>query len=727
MLIAHRNSKDGRTQPFADHAAAVADRSARFAAAFGDERPARLIGLLHDIGKCSPAGQARLLGGTESVEHSAAGAEVLGSDPKHSLYGYLLAYCIAGHHTGLPNGGSSGDMPDRPTLSAKLKRQKARGGDYLPYLSEIDEPADKNPPFAMTLSQEDGPFALAFRTRMLYSCLVDADFLDTEAFMNNAPLRQGMGDPLPELLDRLRQRLASFGTPDSSVSVKRAQVLRDCLAAAQAPRGLFSLTVPTGGGKTLSSLAFALSHAIQNQLDRVIYVIPYTSIIDQTARVFREALGDGSVLEHHHNVNYDVPDSGETDPRALAAENWDAPVVVTTNVQFFESLFSNRSSRCRKLHNIANSVVIFDEAQMLPVELLLPCIRTIEQLVVNHRCTAVLCSATQPALEPFLTPSVRPCEICTDPQALYAALRRVRYEDLGQLDDEALLSRLNAHDRALCVVNTKLQAQTLYQGLSGEGCYHLSTLMTPTHRRRTLLEINARLDPRRRDRPPCRVVSTSLIEAGVDVDFPVVYREEAGLDSEIQAAGRCNREGRLSPRDAVVYFFSPEERYQRKRPLSLHLPVSVSRLVQKSHADIASPEAIHAYFSQYFNAKGTSLDQKDILLKIQRGVEAGFSLPFADAAEQFRVIDAPTRTVLIPEDDEARGIIAALQNGAFSRALLRRAGLHAVSVYPRQYELLLSAGLLSVLDDELAALRDLSAYSDQTGLQIPQSGICIFA
>ena len=468
-----------------------------------------------------------------------------------------------------------------------------------------------------------------------------------------------------------------------------------------------------------------MKHALQNGLRRIIYVIPYTSIIDQTAAVFRGALGDRNVLEHHHNVDYDSSEDRETDLRALATENWDAPVIVTTNVQFFESLFANRTSRCRKLHNIANSVIIFDEAQMLPVDLLLPCVHAIEELVRNHRCTAVLCSATQPALRRYFDSSIPISEICSNPSELYSTLRRVRYKNAGQLDDAALLERLQRQDQVLCVVNTKLQAQILFEGLSGEGNFHLSTLMTPTHRRRILAEIRERLD----QRLPCRVVSTSLIEAGVDVDFPVVYREEAGLDSAVQAAGRCNREGKRSADESFVYLFRPEERYENKRPPSLKRPVDIARIVSKEYADISTPEAIFRYFSLLFSYTGDALDKKNIVKQLDQGFVSGLSIPFASVAEQFRVIDSPTRTVLIPNDDqsssEAHSLIAALQNGARSREIIRKVGLHAVSVYPKQYELLHAAGALEILDNELAVLRDESLYHEQTGLHIPQGGIAI--
>lgn len=725
-LIAH-SSPDGRTQLFCDHAAAVSRLSSDFAAEFDAANEAGVIGLLHDIGKCSPAGQRRIHGGTDRVEHAAAGAEVLGDNWRKNPFGYLLSYCVAGHHAGLPDGGVSTDTEDRATLCAKLSRQKKRNFDYAPYEEALAQPVPVISPFRLERAKQYPGFSYTFRTRMLFSCLVDADFLDTEAFMNNAQLRCGIGDPLPILFERLQTKLASFGAPQNAVAEKRKQVQQDCLRAAEQPRGLFTLTVPTGGGKTLSSLAFALKHALQNGLRRVIYVIPYTSIIDQTAAVFREVLGEQNVLEHHHNVNYDSSEDRETDPRVLATENWDAPVIVTTNVQFFESLFANRTSRCRKLHNIANSVLIFDEAQMLPLNLLLPCVRAIEELVRNHRCTAVLCSATQPALRRYFDDSVEMREITSSPEELYRALRRVRFEHAGRLDDAALLERLQQQNQVLCVVNTKLQAQTLFEGLTGEGNYHLSTLMTPTHRRRILAEIRERLT----NHLSCRVISTSLIEAGVDVDFPIVYRQEAGLDSAVQAAGRCNREGNRNADDSVVYVFQPEEQYETKLPHSLKLPITVARVVQSNHSDIAAPDAIHDYFQRYFNFRGESLDQKEILNQIERGVKAGLSIPFASIAEQFRVIESPTLTVLIPNDGganpESRSLIVALRNGARSRELIRKAGLHSVSVYPKQFELLLGAGALEILDEELAVLRDETLYTKDTGLHIPQNGIAVFS
>lgn len=367
---------------------------------------------------------------------------------------------------------------------------------------------------------------------MLYSCLVDADFLDTEAFMDGRG-REHNETSMEQLWDRLQSYISGWFPPKGELNRQRCKILEQCIqeGEARAP-GLFSLTVPTGGGKTVASLAFALAHAKKHNLERVIYVIPYTSIIEQTAEVFREILGAENVLEHHSNVLYDLEE--EADPHTIslakATENWDMPVVVTTAVQFFESLYACRSSQCRKLHNIAGSVVIFDEAQMLPIPYLRPCVWAISQLVEHYGVSAVLCTATQPALEPIFReflPQIPVQELCPPDTCQWDVFRRVTFRRAGSLTWDELAAQLNTHSQVLCIVNTRKAAQAVYGRLDGTGCFHLSTLMCPSHRKAQLREIRRRL----REGLPCRVVSTSLIEAGVDVDFPIVFREQSGLDS----------------------------------------------------------------------------------------------------------------------------------------------------------------------------------------------------
>ena len=396
MYLAHR-ADDGREQSILEHDSNVAALCAAFAASFGAEGVGREVGLAHDIGKYSARFQRRILGEDIQVDHSTAGALDLA---KHARC--LLAYCVAGHHGGLPDGGGKWDAPSAPTLYGRLKRPVEPYGDFA---KEIQlESARFRPP--KYLGQRG--FTVSFWIRMLFSCLVDADYLDTEAFMLGSPPPRGSDITMDELLARLENHVASWWDAKTELNRIRCDILRACLDAGktQAP-GLFTLTVPTGGGKTTSSLAFALRHAAAHGKKRIVYVIPYTSIIEQTADTFRKALGEDVILEHHANVDFGDDESGRPDPakerKKLASENWDMPVVVTTAVQFFESLFASKPSRCRKLHNLVDSVIIFDEAQTIPLPYLLPCVRVIAELTVNYGATCVLCTATQPALGPLFT------------------------------------------------------------------------------------------------------------------------------------------------------------------------------------------------------------------------------------------------------------------------------------------------------------------------------------
>lgn len=452
-------------------------------------------------------------------------------------------------------------------------------------------------------------------------------------------------------------------------------------------------------------------------MDRVIYVIPYTSIIDQTVETFSDLLGEENVLAHYAGVDYQAVEPDEMTPeqyrKLLASENWDAPVVVTTAVQFFESLYANRSSRCRKLHNIANSVVIFDEAQTIPPDYLLPCLSAIAQLVQDYHTTAVLCTATQPALGPLfsrLAPRLSICEICPHTDALYEALRRTTLADLGTISRDALCSRLCAHEQVLCVVNRRSTAQALFAALPPDGSYCLTTLLCAADRRRQLREIRARL----RNGLPCRVVSTSLIEAGVDVDFPAVYREQCGLDSLLQAAGRCNREGKRCAAESIVYRFCLEN---EPAPAMLAKNISALTFAARRSPDLASPQAIEAYFSELYRIRGErALDKKGILPALQSGI-SGCLLPFAQVAETFHLIETPTRTVYLPVGDGA-ALCARLQRGECSRALLRQLGIYSIACYTAQFDALDAAGALELLPDGSAILTDLSKYNAKTGLAL---------
>ena len=695
-----------------EHLRGTAERSAAFAAAFGEAEAGRALGLAHDIGKCSAEFQRRLAGG-RLVDHATAGA--LECARRDALW---AACCVAGHHGGLPDVGNLRvDREDAPTLIGRLRRAMAPGGipDYTVPLSLSVPPPDPK--------WEADALARAFYIRMLYSCLVDADFLDTEAFMEHGRVRRGGYEPLSVLLDRLERAIAPWWPPENELNARRCVILRRCIDGAAGEKGLYTLTVPTGGGKTVASLAFALRHAVRHGMDRVIYVIPYTSIIEQNAAVFRRILGENNVVEHHSGVLFDAAERGDTDQYrwALATENWDAPVIVTTAVQFFESLYASRPSQCRKLHSIANSVVIFDEAQMLPTGHLRPCVAAIAQLVRHFSATAVLCTATQPVLNDLFAayaPGLPIRELCPGTEDLYRAFRRVTFQHAGTLDAETLAGRLAALDQVLCVVNTRRAAREVYGLLPQEGSFHLSTLMYPAHRRAVLRTIRERLQAGL----PCRVVSTSLVEAGVDVDFPAVYREMAGLDSILQAAGRCNREGRRTVEESVVTVFAGVS----ATPELLRLPIQAAREALGQGADIASPETVRRYFAVYRALAGDELDKSGQIRALTEGID-GCDLPFRTAAERFHFLDDASRTVYIPEGEGAE-LADRLRQGERSRDLFRRLGQYGVSVYEGHYQALLASGAVEPLDEGGGVLRQAELYSRETGLPLraePGQGLYI--
>ena len=692
---------DGRKQTAAEHLNGTAERCALFAAPFGAEELGRLAGLSHDLGKYSMEFQRRLDNGPK-VDHATAGAFAC-----WRMGQPLAAFAAAGHHGGLPDGGTQGDSPDAGTFLGRMKRAE-RGGlpDCSPWTEEIALPSPAPPPCGTE------PLSQIFFTRMLFSCLTDADFLDTEAFMDGSP-RPEHPAPLDDLWERLQRHISGWFPPQGELNSRRCAVLEQCIRMGKTqPPGLFTLTVPTGGGKTVASLAFALAQARARArgLRRIIYVIPYTSIIEQTAQEFRTILGAENVLEHHSNAAYEI--DAEATPKtvrlAQAAENWDMPVVVTTAVQFFESLYANRPSQCRKLHNLAGSVILFDEAQLLPLPCLRPCVHAIAQLVQHYGASAVLCTATQPALGPLFAeflPGRPAVELCPPELCPPESFRRVCFRQAGRLDWDTLSGQLQQHEQVLCVVNSRKSAQEIFTRLSGEGNFHLSTLMYPAHRRAKLEEIRRRL----REGLPCRVISTSLIEAGVDVDFPAVFREEAGLDSILQAAGRCNREGKRPVSESIVTLF----RGEAAPPPLFQTAIGAGRMVLEQYDDIASREAIQAYFHTLLELKGAEAqDIYGILPKIRTEL-----FPFQSVAERFHMIDSPTRTVYIPLGAGAE-LVGRLRAGERSRALFRQLGQYGVSIYENHFAALDQAGDLERLEDGSAILATLSLYSEETGLSL---------
>lgn len=733
-------------EPLLKHLTEVGEGAAANAAAFSGGEYAKIAGLFHDLGKAKPGFQDYISRpGAPHEPHAGEGA-LFACNQYGPKIGRLLAYCIAGHHAGLANGVSEGG--GTAPLDARLELAELIDPASVEGLIVPAPPQSPPGPFAISPNKGEHPFATQFLVRMLFSCLVDADFLATEAFYAHAErkaVERGWRGEMPALKATLDLYLGRFADVQGEVNALRAEVLAACRAKAALAPGLFSLTVPTGGGKTLSALAFALEHARTHNLRRIIYVAPYTTIIEQTADEFRKALkDDDAILEHHSAFDWDrAPEEDRDDegPDGLAklrraAWNWDRPIVVTTAVQFFESLFANRPSRCRKLHNIAKSVVILDEAQSLPLRLLRPCLAAVKELARGYGTSLVLCTATQPAVrkeDGFGAPEglseVR--EIAPDPLRLYSSLKRVRVEDLKAIGDDDLAARVASEAQVLCIVNTRRHARELFERLPVDSRVHLSTLMTPDHRRERLTDVRERL----KNEAPVRLIATSLVEAGVDIDFPVVYRALAGIDSIAQASGRCNREGRLGREGGRVYVFAPVDQDGRKPPPDVRQLAEAARTILSKHADPLSLEAVRAYFEEVYWRRGhAELDAakvgedrrySGIMEAIANGAP-NLNFDFADIARAFRIIDSAMAPLIVPIEATPHGAterwIAELRHAPRPSAACRRALQRAcVQVPPRVLKALIAARAAEVVrpddfGDQFVLLNSRDLYSSECGL-----------
>ncbi|RIQ18696.1 CRISPR-associated endonuclease Cas3'' [Bordetella avium] len=700
------DSTTSNWQSLDSHLKGVAALAREKAQAFGCAELAQVQGLLHDLGKYTLPFQQRLRGDPQRVDHSTHGARM--ASQRFDRIGRLLAYGIAGHHAGLANGSEDGERrslanrlaADLPALESAWEREIVLPG-------KLGLPATFRPYGKSRIQgKERMSFQLAFLTRMLFSCLVDADFIDTERYYlqveSRADLRsQGREFPTLQMLRvKLEGYLQGFRA-NSEVNRLRADILQHVRQQATRPPGLFSLTVPTGGGKTLASLAFALDHAIRHGLRRIIFVIPFTSIVEQNAAVFRTALGElGSqaVLEHHSAFLPSDPPRADPDryqsekKLSLAMENWEAPIVVTTSVQFFESLFAARPSQCRKLHNIAGSVVVLDEAQTMPLKLLRPSVAAIDELARNYRSSVVLCTATQPVLQApgFEGGLEQVYELAPDLTRLFDRLDRVRVHHVGVLGDQELSQHLRTREQVLCIVNNRRHARAMYLSVADlPGARHLSTLMCAKHRSAVLAEVRQML----KEGKPCRLVSTSLIEAGVDVDFPTVLRAEAGLDSIAQAAGRCNREGRRDP-DAseVLVFTTVAQEWQPPAELRQYAQVA-HEVLRQFENDPLSPKAMERYFSLLYWKKGSEqLDVPDMMGLLKR---SDFdSLPMETMAAKFRMIDSMQMPVIVPWDENARQALQDLEFSSGCGELARKLQPYVVEVPRQGFEALYAAGAI---------------------------------
>ncbi len=700
-MIAHIycGAEERRIQTNEDHQRGVATLAERFASLFGCGDIGRVMGLLHDKGKEQDAWQQYIKGQVKVGPHHAyVGACI--AQKQYPQIAPFIAQPIAGHHRGLY--------------------------DYCDYLEVIkssvpdDVTIGEKIPFAFPMFPKMEPYDYHHLVRMLFSCLVDADSLDTESFMNpeQADLR-GCHTTMEELLCKIERYLQELrlNAQDTEVNHIRNYVQEHCIKESQGNKGFYSLTVPTGGGKTLASVLWALHHAVKNHQQRIIIAIPYTSIIVQTASTLKRIFGDENVLEHHSNLNpEDVKDRELRERLQLATENWDYPIIVTTNVQLFESLFSNKRSACRKLHNIVNSVIILDEVQTLPLGFYKPIVHTIDSLHRLFGTSVLFTTASQPILSGRIegtNPSASfdaltsVHEIVPAEAQLHDRLRRVdlKFMEGSQSYDE-IAEELAKHQKVLCIVNTRKDAKELFDRLPKEGvCLHLSRMMCPSHVADTIKRVKEVL--REGGDVPVRVVATQLIEAGVDIDFPVVFRQEAGLDSILQAAGRCNREGNLGISDTYVFSLGKEH----PLPPGFISQTNFARLNMGKDHDWFSPEAMRSYFQQ-LHSRMDNFDDKQIKELLYK-----YECEFEETSRRFQLIDDDTKSVIINWNGSANLYQQLLKQGP-SYPLMKKLAQYSVNIRERDFLKLHSMGAIEEPFENIYAITSSGFYKEDTGLSL---------
>jgi CRISPR-associated endonuclease/helicase Cas3 len=692
-IIAHK-SKDGREQSLQEHGQNVAKMAASFAAPFGGEKFAERIGVSHDAGKNTVGFQQYIQAPDKNAKSPHA---IIAAALNCQANDVLSAVITEGHHSGLHNvldtiTNVRAAFAERSQDIATAREHFST--DAINQIEIIPEFARKNKVF--------GQYAF---TKMEFSCLTDADYQDTERFMRGYSPRSYNYDSFSGIYDMFRKHIQPWIDKDNKmvgennqqltkneeINHMRTQMMLQCLNAGSNSRkgDIRTLSIPTGGSKTLSSFAYAIAAAKKDtSIKRIIVVIPFNTITTQTASVLRGIVGEKNILENH--FGFDFEDSKQGKLLQYASENWDIPIVVTTNVQFFESFFSNKPSKSRKLHNIADSVIIFDEVQQLPVKYLKPCIKCIESLAANFGARIVLSTATQPALEPYFE-TIKPREIIDDSESYVKPFRRCSIENIGTVTAKNLTERIQKHKQCLCVVNEKEEAKAIYTAIENGRCknlYCLTTDITPYDREKLLRQIRQNL----KDDEPCIVISTSLIESGVDVDFPYGYRELYGLDSILQTAGRVNRNGLRDCGSSTLFVFDgPQEEYRALRNGTSRgcnesdNKKSITRgILQKYDAD--SLKAIHEYFSRLYGYKGDGLDKFDIVKMASSKL-----IPFQDISQKFKIIDEDTVTVIISQTAEASELVGKIRNQTATKDDIRKVGKYAVSVRRSRYDKCLAA------------------------------------
>lgn len=676
---------------------------------------ASAIGMAHDIGKYSETFQSRLNGSNVKFEHSCCGAieyNKMKLNKAEKLIALMLEYCIAGHHTGLPDGGCDSDTFEDITLHGRLKREHIYTGksDYSDYQNHITLQVPKADRIIADLISSKTKIELiekyAFFTRYLFSCLTDADFIDTEHFCDPEIDRKLSAD-FNAVSKALDKKFANFN-PDTPLKLARSRLQEQAYKNAVTGSNISILNMPTGSGKTLCSLKIALMKILaDSNKKRIIYVIPYTSIIEQTAEQFNEIFGEyADILQHHSNYCFDdnLYEPSTVEKLKRSSENWNAPIIITTSVQFFQSLYHYKGSSLRKLHNVADSVIIFDEIHMLPTEMIQPCLRGIGYITRYLNSEAVFLSATMPDYSELFHRYIPDCtvkELITD-KSDFRYFIKCDFIDLGKTDFDSIIVKANEYTSSLIIVNSRKSAREIYKSLEGRK-YHLSTYMTPHDRSETISHIKKDLE----NGIKITVVSTSLVEAGVDFDFEAVFRQLAGLDSILQSGGRCNREGKR--KNGSVFIFETDEMLRG----DLKTRANAARKLLKENDNILSPQCIESYYRTIFKFNEDEITANSIANE----TSSIDGIPFRSYAQNFQFIKDDTIGVVIDIYNETAELVSRLKEGDYS--VKRKLQKYTVSLKIfSEFDQALSMGIVNDFGSGVYILTNSDYYSIETGLDI---------
>ena len=713
-------------QKLIDHIEGVSYFTEKFVERFFVKNAGKILGYLHDLGKYSDEFQERIRGVNIKVDHSTAGAvicddienEFKNNKKKEYLVYKVFKYAIVGHHSGLLNHGTKVDCES--SLMYRLGKRYNELCDFSEWEKEISIDDIKE----IELTEKEirffkNNFSIQMLIRFLFSSLVDGDRLDAQRFSEgeNSIVNQKKYISLDKMLNVFNEFMESKRLENNNrINLLRNKIFDECVNKSTGDTGFYSLCVPTGGGKTLSSLAFALNHAKKHGHDRIIYSLPFTSIIEQNAKVYSDIFGLDNVLEHHCNFSFsnELDENGYSEKQLkykLSTENWDMPLIVTTNVQLFESMYSSKPSSVRKLHNIYNSIIVLDEAQVIPNEYLKPCMMALQELVKNYNCTVLICTATQPEFQKndLISKEFKITEIIDNTYELFESLKRVDGEFIGVQTVEDICKKIDSYNQVLLIVNTKKHAKDIFENLNkSDGNYHLSTNMYPKHRKRIIDDIRKKL----KNGEECRVVSTQLIEAGVDVDFPVVYRSISGIDSIVQAAGRCNREGKL--KKSSIYIFKPEDKSYLGKGY-LKLTSQIGEYVINNSQDILSIDTISKYFFELFNNTKSRQDEHGILDIINKYKNYEINFDFENISKEFKFINNVGMQVIIPTE-ESKQLLNRLKYVEIGiKKILRELNSYSINIPEYIFKELIKNNYINEMFEGVYILNNLDMYDYKLG------------